>query len=208
MLSDRRLTWLFFALTLVLAGYFMEWLSHAGAGLSYTGLEIGEQAKFLSQVRSGEIVPGRSLFYVPPISVGLIIVLTSSRWPDYRWQTWVARGLGPGIALLAFPAFEALGTESAEWLWRVVLIGLVFALAIASPLLNRIRPARFWAIVGVIAFLGAVMPAWVFLEVRAAYSVVLQQSLGVGLGFWLNTVGQLMVGLLALVTFSKQPRSA
>jgi len=176
----------------------MVWLPHEAAGLSFIGLEMGEQAKFLPQVRSGEIVPDRSLFYVPPVSVGIILVLVSSQWPAGRPQTWVARALGPLISLLAFPALEALGTEAAEWLWRVLMISLVFALAILSPLLSRIPKRVLWLLIGAAALLGALLPSWVFLAVREAFTRLLGQPIGVGAGLWLNLSGQLLAASVAL----------
>ncbi len=191
-------TWLFVALTLVLLGFFMVWLPHEAAGLSYIGLEMGEQAKFLPQVRSGEITPGRSLFYVPPVVAGAVLILVSSHWPNRRWQTWVARLVGVGLSLLAFPAIEALGTEAEEWLWRMLMIGAVLVLALASPYLGQIDNRVRWLVIGLLALIGVVLPGWVFLEVRAAFSNVYGQQLEIGAGFWLNLVGQLLLVVLSL----------
>lgn len=195
---DRVQNWLFLAVTLVLVGFFMVWLPHEAAGLTYIGLEMGEQAKFLTQVRSGEITPGRSLFYLPPVAAGAILVLFGSRWPNDRWQTWAVRLVGVGVSFLAFPALEALGAEAEEWLWRVLMIGVVLSLAIASPYLAQIAQRFIWAAIGLVALLGAVLPGWVFWEVKAAFSIVHERQLGIGIGFWLNLVGQLLLVGLSL----------
>ncbi|MFW6068285.1 MAG: hypothetical protein ACOC9E_01740 [Chloroflexota bacterium] len=195
---ERVQIWLFLALTIVLVGFFTVWLPHEAAGLSYIGLEMGEQAKFLPQVRSGEITPGRSLFYVPPVIAGAVLILVTSRWPNRRWQTWAARFVGVGLSFLAFPAIEALGAEAEEWLWRVLMIGAVLALALASPYLRHIDDKGRWLAIGLLALFGAVLPGWVFLEVRSAFSTVYRQQLGIGVGFWLNIVGYLLLVALSL----------
>lgn len=195
---DRAQTTLFVALTLVLAGFFTVWLPHEAAGLSYIGLEMGEQAKFLPQVRSGQIALGRSLFYLPPVVSGAVLILFTGGWPNRRWQTWVARFMGVSLSFLAFPAIEALGTENEEWLWRVLMIGAVLVLSVASPYLGRIDQRRIWPVIGTLALIGAVLPSWLFFEIRAAFSTVYRQQLGIGIGFWLNFGGQLLLVLLSL----------
>lgn len=191
-------TVLFAALTLVLVGFFMTWLDHGAAGLSFIGLEMGEQAKFLPQVRSGEIIPGRSLFYLPPITVALILALITVYWPQGRWQTWVVRFLAIGLSLLAFPAYEALGTERAEWLWRVLMIGLVVVVVAVTPLLRKMSAPMLWLLVALIALCGAFLPTWVFFEVRAAFSMLLREPVGIGCGVWANLIGHLLIAAIAL----------
>lgn len=195
---ERVQIWLFLALTIVLVGFFTVWLPHEAAGLSYIGLEMAEQAKFLPQVRSGEITPGRSLFYVPPVVAGAVLILVTSRWPNRRWQTWAARLVGVGLSFLAFPAIEALGAEAEEWLWRVLMMGAVLALALASPYLGHIGDKGRWLAIGLLALFGAVLPGWIFLEVRSAFSTVYRQQLRIGVGFWLNIVGHLLLVVLSL----------
>jgi hypothetical protein len=142
-------------------------------------------------------VPSRSLFYAPPITIALILILMSSCWPSSRWQTWSIRLIAAGISVLAFPAYEALGTEAAEWLWRVLAIGLVFVLAILSPFLGRLPIRARWALIGFVAVCGALLPGWVLLEVRAAFASLQRISLGIGVGYWLNLGGLMMIAALA-----------
>lgn len=202
---DRVQSGLFLAIILVLAGYFMVWLPHKAAGLSYIGLEMGELAKFLPQVRAGLITPGRSLFYVPPVAAGAVLLLLSSRWPNDRWQTWAMRFLAAGVSFLAFPALEALGTEPEEWLWRALMIGVVLILVIASPFLARAADRAIWAAIGLLALLGAILPGWVFWEVKSAFSTVHQQQMGTGIGFWLHLAGQLLLVALSLWKLRQGP---
>ena len=169
----------------------MAWLPHEAAGLTFIGLEMGEVAKFLPQVRTGAILPGRSLFYVPPITLALMLVLLSSRWPNERWQTWALRALALAISLLAFPAFEAIGAEAAEWLWRLLMIALVFVVTLVLSVARR--PGRTaWSLLAATALAGAVLPTWVYLAVRDAFDALLPQPVGIGPGVWLNLAGHLL----------------
>lgn len=184
---------LFLGLTFIGVGYFMVWLPHGAAGLSYTGLELGEQAKFLPQVPSAVLSAGRSLFYVPPIGLAIVLLLLSSHWPAQRWQTWVMRAVSVVSSLVAVPAFEAIGGEPQEWLWRLLMIALVFVLAILSPLLKKLSQRSIAVFVALIALVGAILPMWALFEVRDAFSTVYRTSIGIGAGALLSLLGQLLV---------------
>jgi hypothetical protein len=194
-LTPSRETQLFLAFTLIVVGFFMVWLPHRVAGLSFIGLEMGEQAKFLPQVQSGEILPGRSLFYLPPVTAGLMLALLTAYWPNSRWQTWVARALAVALSFLAFPALEALGSEPAEWLWRVLMIALVLVTvgAVALPG-DRLRPLSrlLWSFMVLVAVAGALLPTWVYLAVRPAFAELLREPVGIGPGVWFNLAGHLL----------------
>lgn len=192
-----RQTQLFLAFTAITAAFFMVWLPHQAAGLSFIGLELGEEAKFLPQVQSGEILPGRSLFYLPPATVGLMLALLSGRWSNRRWQTWAARGLAVALSLLAWPALEALGTAPAEWLWRVLLVVLVVLAAVLAPLIGQ-RERLLWALLAGVAVAGALLPTWVYLAVRPAFAALLRERVGIGPGVWLNLAGHLLALRVAL----------
>lgn len=181
-------------LTAILLAFFLVWLPHPAAGLRYIGLEMGEMAKFLPQVRGGAIVPGRSLFYAPPVAVALLLILLTTFWSSSRWQTWAARAVAVVVSLLAFPALEALGdADRAEWLWRVLAIGVVVLVAALSTQLGRLPRRVRWGLAAVVAVAGAVLPTWAYFAVRPAYAELLRQPLGTGPGVWLNVAGNLMI---------------
>lgn len=193
-------TFLFLSFVAIFVGFFMVWLPHEAAGLGFTGLEMGEQAKFLPPVREGQILPGRSLFYVPPVTLALMLVLLAARWPNRRWQTWAARALAIGLSLLVFPALEALGTEAAEWLWRVLMIALVILAAAVSSITGQILSSRvLWLLILLVALAGAILPTWVFLAVRPHFASLLRADMGIGPGVWLNSVGHLTAAVVAAI---------
>jgi hypothetical protein len=189
--------------TAILLGYLLVWLPQPVVGLSFIGLELGEWVKFLPQVRSGEIIADRNLFYVPPITLSLMIILWTANWPNRRWQTWVMRGLALLVALLAFPAIEAIRDEPADqWLLRIgVIIGIVI-IALLIPLLRRL-PIRMleilsWSGICLLALLGLGLPTWAYLSFLPAISELIGQKVGIGPGVWLNIFGNFSVGLTAL----------
>jgi hypothetical protein len=186
------------ALTAILVAFFLVWLPHPAAGLSYIGLEMGEQAKFLPQVRSGAVTPGRSLFYLPPVTSALLLILLTTFWPSTR-RTWAARAIAVLVSLLAFPALEALGDpDREEWLWRLLLIALVILTAALSPRLARMPESARWWLAAAVALAGAILPTWAFLAVRPLYGDLLRQPLGIGPGVWLNLAGHFLALAVAL----------
>jgi hypothetical protein len=186
------------ALTAILVAFFLVWLPHPAAGLSYIGLEMGEQAKFLPEVRSGAVTPGRSLFYLPPVTSALLLILLTTFWPSTR-RTWAARAIAVLVSLLAFPALEALGDpDREEWLWRLLLIALVILTAALSPRLARTPQRARWWLAAAVALAGAILPTWAFLAVRPLYSDLLRQPLGIGPGVWLNLAGHFLALAVAL----------
>lgn len=197
MSEKQRQALTFLGLTAIFVGFFMVWMDHQVAGLSFMGLEMGEQAKFLPGVRSGEIFPGRSLFYLPPITLALLLILLTVGWPSGRWQTWMLRLLALVISFLAFPAIESLGTEAAEWLWRVLMIGFVLFALLAAPLMARLSPRTLLVFTVITALVGALLPLWAFIEVRAAFAGLLPQGPAVGAGLVTNVAGHLLVAFVA-----------
>lgn len=177
-------------LTAVLIGYLAVWLPGPAAGLRLIGLELGEWIKFLG------VGHGRDLFYAPPILLGLIMVALSAGWPNGRWQTWSFRGFAMLVSLLAFPAIAAItGEPRSEWLARIAGIGLVLVAIIGASITPAGRSSRHrkWWVVTVLSLLGIVLPLWQYAVIQPAVQAILRQSVGIGLGLWLNSLGFLLV---------------
>lgn len=185
--------WLWGGLTAVVLGYFLVWMPHQSVALSLIGLDIGEWTKFLPQMQSGQL-PNRNLFYLPPITFGLMLALLTADWSNRRWQTWAARATAVLVSLLAFPSLDALQFEPAsEWLLRLVMIGLVVMVAVGGTAVWGRWPRLVRPLLLVVALSGAILPLYAYLAVRPVVSVLLGESLGIGLGVWLNTAGHFMV---------------
>ena len=191
--------------TAILIGYLMVWLPQPVVGLSFTGVELGEWVKFLPEVRAGEIAPGRNLFYLPPITLALMMILWSAGWSGRRWQTWALRGLAVLVALLAFPALEALRFEPVgEWILRLGLVTLVVIMAILSSatdgLVKEPLVRGSWIGIVLLALIGLLLPTWAYLSVRPVVSNLFRGEVGIGAGVWLNAAGHL--ALLAASTLA------
>lgn len=188
-------TALLLGLTAVLVGYFSVWLPGPAAGLRLIGVELGEWIKFLG------FGPARTTFYAPPILLGLIMVLISASWNNGRWQTWAFRGLAVLVSLIAFPAVAAITMEPrSEWLARILGIAVVVLAALGVPLLARAGSGR-WAWWGVLmlSLLGFVVPLWHYAQAQMVVEAFLRRPVGIGLGVWLNSLGFLLISLVAVI---------
>ena len=195
--------------TLILLGYLMVWLPHEAAGLSFIGLEIGEWIKFLPQVRSGQLAADRNLFYLPPITLGMMLALWTAGWPNRRWQTWAMRALAAMVAMLALPSVEVvLGEGSDQWLSRLIMVLLVVLVAVLVSLLRRmprgLGQTISWTAMLILALLGLVLPTVAYLSVRPAVSELLSDGVGAGPGLWLNGIGHLLVAVAAFTYLLEQ----
>ena len=190
------------AFTLILLAYFLVWLPRPVVGLSFIGLELGEWVKFLPAVSSGAVGIDRNLFYMPPLLLGLIMVIWTAGWPD-NLRTMVARFAAVLVAAVALPSVDAIRFESADqWLLRLGAVMLVAALALILkwwPRTNRQRLRRArgaaWLVLGL---MGALLPTWAYLVVRPEVATLLAAPVGTGVGVWLNALGFLLTAVIGL----------
>jgi hypothetical protein len=198
--------------TSILLGYFLVWLPHDAAGLSFIGLEMGEWTKFLPNVQQGQYPADRIFFYIPPITLGLLLVAWTMDWSNRRWKTRMMRGVAVLVSLLAFPSLESIRFESTDqWLPRLLLVMVVLVSAILCGQANRLSKRMIDIIQSAsfafLGLLGAILPMWSFLVLRPEIASIFGASTGVGLGLWLNTAGHLIiagVGGYGLYTFSRE----
>ncbi|MFT5195853.1 MAG: hypothetical protein ACI9EW_001846 [Cellvibrionaceae bacterium] len=185
--------WLLAGFVLILVGYFLPWFKHSAAGLTLIGLDISEWLKFMPQFSSGEL-SNRNYFYLPPITLGGMVVLWSLLGRLDQWRGWLTATAGCVIALIAFPSLEALRFEnSSEWRFRLILIGLVFALALARPLISRVSQPVIMSGIVLLALIGSLLPARLLYLSRSAYIFWLRLTPNPGLGFGLHLLGTLFV---------------
>ena len=198
--------------TSILLGYFLVWLPHQAVGLSLIGLEMGEWTKFLPKVQQDQYFLDRIFFYLPPIMLSLMLVVWTIGWPNDGWKTWATRGLAVVISLLAFPAIESLRFEdSDQWLARLSLVILVALSAVlcsqATRLSRRWQQIIEWSLFAALGVLGASLPLWTFLVLRPEISAIFGDTIGIGPGLWLNTIGHLIgagVGVYGLYSLSER----
>jgi hypothetical protein len=184
--------------TSILLGYFLVWLPHRAAGLSLIGLEMGEWTKFLPKMQQGQYFLDRILFYLPPITLSLMLITWTMEWPNDSWKTWAMRGMAVVISLLAFPPIESIRFEASDqWMTRLILVLLVVLSAVLCSQASRLPQRRIqvikWSLFAVLGVLGASLPLWTYLLLRPEISALFGESVGIGPGILLNTLGHLMI---------------
>lgn len=185
-------------ITAVFLGYLSVWIPGPAAGLQFIGVEVAEWLKFLG------VGPIRNVFYLPPITLGAILVLFSTGWSNRRWQSWVWRMIGLLISLLSFPALEDItGAAQAEYFPRIWLIGFVFLLAALVTGFGFFQPRPFLIrfsllLIAILGIVGAIYPTWLYNQVRPTIGLVIGESIGVGFGVWLNGIGHGALTAVAL----------
>jgi len=184
--------------TAVFIGYLTVWLPGPAAGLTLIGVEMGEWIKFMG------MGPGRNWFYLPPITLALMLAVWTVGWPNGRWQTWAMRAIAVAISLLSFPALEDLtGQVSHEYTPRLWAIGLVGVVAGVSGMPGRWPGAirLKWVVIALLAVVGNILPFWVYGQARTAVSEVVGLPVDIGPGVWLNGFGGAAAILAALKQF-------
>lgn len=188
----RRLPWqtvvLLVGYTAVFIGYFQVWLPGPSAGLQLMGLEMGEWLKFLG------VGAQRDWFYVPPISLALLIILPTLFWPN-SWRTWAMRGTAVLAAVLAFPAVEDItGAAKAQYMLRAGMVAFVLLAALLSGVV-RWRNGRLavWLLMLLVAAVGLAGPLWMYVQIRPFLAETIKTPIGFGIGLWLNTLGHLLI---------------
>lgn len=182
----------------IFLGYLSVWIPGPAAGLQFIGVEVGEWLKFLG------VGPVRNIFYLPPFTLGCIMLLVSVGWPRRRWQSLVWRGLGVAVSLLAFPAYEdLLGSSQTEYLSRVWMIGIVLMLFFGitalefSPWRKAASPTSYF-FAAVLGIVGALFPLWLYSEIRPTVALIMGSEIGYGMGVWLNALGHMTLALVTL----------
>ena len=190
MKSQRAQTWLLIAFTAIFLGYLSVWLPGPGAGLSFLGIEMGEWFKFLG------LGGRRDIFYLPPITLGLMLAIWTMTWPKNNWRAWCMRALAVLVSLLAFPAIaDITGPVREQYTTRVILIALVIIVALISGFWRPSNKLTWvpWAFLTLLGITGALLPTWMYLNARSYAVQVIGVPIGVGWGVWLNGLGHLLV---------------
>jgi hypothetical protein len=197
--AQRQQSLLILAFTAVLIGYLTVWLPGPGAGLSFLGLEMGEWFKFLG------LGGRRDLFYLPLISLSLMLAIWTMTWSRQGWRAWLMRAIAVFISLLAFPAIEDItGLVREQYTLRVWLIALVVVVTLLSGFWHpRGKWQRLpWILMVILGLIGLILPTWIYLQVRSFASEIMGVPIGIGLGVLLNGVGHLLVTVVSLLQLS------
>lgn len=204
-MKPRQQTLLILAFTAIFMGTLTVWLPGPGAGLSFLGIEMGEWFKFLG------LGARRDLFYLPPITLGLMLAIWTVTWPRQGWRAWLMRFGAILISLLAFPAIaDITGPVREQYTLRVWLVALVAATALLSAFWHP--KGRWsglpWLLMALLGLTGLLLPTWMYAQVRPFASQIMGVPIGVGMGVLLNGAGHLTVMILSLGQVMLVGRSA
>lgn len=202
MIKQHRQTLFLLSFTMIFMGYLIVWLPGPSAGLQLLGFEMGEWTKFFG------LGVKRNWFYLPPLTLALMMLFFTAGWQNGRCQTWLFRGAAVAVSLLAFPALEDLRTGEGVYLSRVAGIGLVAAVAGLLLLFGGQKrpwlPRLGWGFMALAGLVGLVWPTLIYGEVRPYASELMGVTLGYGPGFWLNLLGHAAVIGLAVSQLAKK----
>ncbi len=202
MIKQYRQILFLLSFTAIFIGYLMVWLPGPSAGLQFLGIEMGEWTKFFG------LGAKRNWFYLPPLTLALMLLFFTAGWENGRIQTWLFRGVAVAVSLLAFPALEDLRTGEGVYLFRVAGIGLVVVVAGLLLLFGGQKrpwlPRLGWGLMALAGLVGLVWPTLIYGEVRPFASELIGVTLGYGPGFWLNLVGHAAAVGLAFTQLAKK----
>ncbi len=201
-----RCLWLVGAGLIGLAGYLGPWVPHAAAGLVVSGLDLAEYVKFLPQWAAGQIRMPREVFYLPLLATSVGASLLGSRRRLPTWARWLLglAAIPTALAMLP-PAWSPAALASPEFRLQTLLIFLCLAL-VPGVLLTRYLPYRLvMVVIGLLALMAAIWPAWGFLQVLAPINELYRHPVGPGWGFWATSFGFLIAAFLATAEILRRP---
>ncbi len=204
MTSSRTQITLIGGFTAIFIGYLSVWLPGPGAGLSFLGIEMGEWFKFVG------LGARRDIFYLPPITLGLILAIWTMTWPENNWRAWCVRALAFLVSLLAFPAVEDItGPVRDQYTLRVYMIALVGIVCLVSGLWKPGKNLAWipWVTLAILGVIGGLLPTWMVLNARSYAAQIIGVSIGIGFGVWLNVIGHFLVVGISLIQIPLTRRS-
>ena len=196
-----RLRWypVLSAFVVALAGYFGAWIWHGAAGLVVTGVDLAEYVKFLPPVRAGQITLLREAFYVPLAAGSLIAGLAASRRVLPLWLRWLAGLSAIALALAMLPPAWSPGVlTQPEFRLQFFVMAACIATLLLLPVTRLLPDAIVLMVVGLLALISAIWPAYSFLPLQQPTQALYGSSLRPGWGFWVSTFGFLTTAFLSI----------
>ncbi|MDY7076446.1 MAG: hypothetical protein SXV54_05920 [Chloroflexota bacterium] len=190
----------FFGLALVVVGYFGPWVPHDTAALTVTGFELAEFAKFFPQVQGGVAHITRTLFYLPFVTILILLALFASRSAvrSVRLVVPLLAAVLLVVALLPYSVVSGvrhvLTTRAPlvldpQYTGQLVLVVVGTALTLLT-VLARWFPRRIQATLVVLLVLVGVIPAlWQFVLLRPLVVALYDAPLGLGWGMIVCVAG-------------------
>jgi hypothetical protein len=181
-------------------GYFGPWIAHETAGLTLSGVDMGEFVKFLPGMLDGSLLVVRQFFYLPPfavvVSVALLIGAQRLRYPGLVRVLALILAVPVSLQLLP-PAWSPATLMIPEFRLQTLALLVCWLLLAGFWLLGRLPPWLSGSISVALALAAAMLSAWQFLVVKPAIDAVYRRPPATGWGFFVC-----LVGLLILTTAS------
>jgi hypothetical protein len=181
-------------------GYYGPWIAHATAGLTLSGIDMGEFVKFLPGVLDGTLPVTRQLFYLPPFAVAVsIALLIGSPRLGYPWLLRVLALLLAGMSSLQLlpPAWSPTSLMMAEFRLQTIALGICWLLLVSFWLWGRLPAWLSGSLSAGLAVAAFGLSGWQLAVVKPATDSVYGMAPAIGWGFPLC-----MGGLAALATGS------
>jgi hypothetical protein len=198
-------------LVLVVVGYLGPWVPHRTAALTVTGLELAEFAKFFPQVQGGTVPIARELFYLPFVTLLILLALFASR-STVRLVRLIAPPFAAALLLAALLPYsvvdavrQALTTRAPfaldpSYAGQLALVAVGTLLTLLTPLARRLPRPLQALLLPCLALVGAVPTLWQFARLRPLVVALYNAPLGLGWGLIACTAGfvlLLLAGILA-----------
>jgi hypothetical protein len=181
-----------FGWALAAIGYYGPWISHSTAGLTLSGVDMGEFVKFLPGVLDGSLVVIRQFFYLPPLAtVVSAALLTGSRRLAYPWfvRTTILLSAVPVSLQLLPPAWSPASLMTAEFRLQTVALVVTWVLLATFWLWGRLPSWLTGTLAAVLNLVAIVLSAWQMMLVKPAVDQVYRLGPSVGWGFFLCMTG-------------------
>jgi hypothetical protein len=162
---------------------------------------LAEFIKFLPEVRLGQLQIERHYFLLPlfwaMLTLPLFIENRGLSLPG--WLRWAGRLATIPLALASLsPVWTPAILMAPEFRLQTFLAGCAVGLALAAPLLRRLRrlPLKILVLGSCLGGIAAIiLPAWQFSLIQAPLVDVYQSPVALGWGWWL-TVSGMVISLL------------
>ncbi len=154
---------------LAAVGFFGPWIAHPSAGLTLSGVDMGEFVKFLPGALDGTLPLVRQLFYLPPVAISAsIALLVGSPRLGYRWQLQMLALISavPLSLQLLPPAWSPSSLLTAEFRLQTLSLGLCWLLLAAFKLLGKLPSWLNGSLSTALSLLGMGLPLWQYLAIK------------------------------------------
>lgn len=175
----------------VVIGFLGPWVAHETAGLTVTGYEMSEFAKFFPQVQSG-VVPVRRALFVTPLLAAVISIALVARQSDkglrFRVSVTVLAGL---ISLAVLPPHQSILER--DYRLQLIIVAVTM-LCLGGTVVTPQLPRRVHGALACLVALAGYLPAlWQYILFRPLIVDLYQASVPPGWGLIVCGIGLVLL---------------